>query len=65
MELWNEYENGITPEAKFVKDLDKLEMLLQADHYEKRTIPLKLNRCFLSHRVFCVLCFVFYVLCFV
>ncbi|XP_024402120.1 5'-deoxynucleotidase hdd1 [Physcomitrium patens] len=34
-ELWQEYENNSTPEAKFVKDLDKLEMILQAVEYEK------------------------------
>ena len=33
--LWQEYENGETMEAKFVKDLDKFEMILQAFEYEK------------------------------
>jgi len=33
-ELWLEYESNSTPEAKFVKDLDKLEMILQAVEYE-------------------------------
>nr|XP_024358795.1 HD domain-containing protein C4G3.17-like [Physcomitrium patens]PNR31431.1 hypothetical protein PHYPA_025552 [Physcomitrium patens] len=33
-ELWQEYENNSTPEAKLVKDLDKLEMILQAAEYE-------------------------------
>ncbi|KAG1732377.1 HD domain-containing protein [Suillus lakei] len=32
--LWNEYEEGKTDEAKFVKDLDRLEMALQAREYE-------------------------------
>ncbi|KAG1776578.1 HD domain-containing protein [Suillus placidus] len=32
--LWNEYEEGKTNEAKFVKDLDRLEMALQAREYE-------------------------------
>lgn len=32
--LWKEYEDGITPEAQIVKDLDKYEMLLQAYEYE-------------------------------
>ncbi|KAG2063792.1 hypothetical protein BDR04DRAFT_1037069 [Suillus decipiens] len=32
--LWNEYEEGETSEAKFVKDLDRLEMALQAREYE-------------------------------
>ncbi|CAI5715909.1 unnamed protein product [Peronospora effusa] len=39
--LWNEYEAGSTEEAKIVKDLDKFEMILQADDYEKaQNIPL-------------------------
>ncbi|XP_058770969.1 uncharacterized protein LOC131644457 [Vicia villosa] len=29
-ELWMEYEANSSPEAKFVRDLDKVEMLLQA-----------------------------------
>ncbi|KAN0088791.1 HD domain containing protein [Tylopilus felleus] len=33
--LWQEYEERVTPEAKFVKDLDRLEMALQAREYEK------------------------------
>lgn len=35
MGLWQEYEAGLTSTAKFVKDLDKGEMLLQADTYER------------------------------
>lgn len=34
-DLWEEYEAGVTPEAKFVKDLDKLELLCQMVEYEK------------------------------
>lgn len=33
-DLWMEYENNSTPEAKVVKDLDKVEMILQALEYE-------------------------------
>lgn len=33
--IWKEYEDGITPEAKFVKEIDKLEMALQDSMYEK------------------------------
>eukprot|EP00275_Glaucocystis_incrassata_P001562 EC123335.1.p1 GENE.EC123335.1~~EC123335.1.p1 ORF type:complete len:192 (+),score=31.90 EC123335.1:74-649(+) len=33
--LWTEYEDGTTPEAKFVKDVDKFEMILQASEYEQ------------------------------
>uniref|UniRef100_A0A182MZH1 5'-deoxynucleotidase HDDC2 n=1 Tax=Anopheles dirus TaxID=7168 RepID=A0A182MZH1_9DIPT len=36
MALFNEYEEGQTPEAKFVKDLDRLDMVMQAYEYEKR-----------------------------
>ena len=32
--LWHEYEDQETPEAKFVKDMDLLEMILQAAKYE-------------------------------
>lgn len=35
MKLWEEYEKMETPEAKFVYELDKLEMLIQAYEYEK------------------------------
>jgi len=34
--LWEEYEDQITAEAQFVKDLDRFEMACQADEYEKR-----------------------------
>jgi putative hydrolase of HD superfamily len=33
--LWKEYEEGTTNEAKLVKDMDKLEMTLQALEYEQ------------------------------
>ncbi|KAI9917156.1 hypothetical protein PsorP6_012362 [Peronosclerospora sorghi] len=33
--LWQEYEAGVTEEAKIVKDFDKFEMILQADEYER------------------------------
>lgn len=36
MELFYEYEGGKTAEAKFVKDLDRLDMIMQAFEYEKR-----------------------------
>ena len=35
LELWKEYEQGASNEAKLVKDMDKLEMILQALEYEK------------------------------
>ncbi len=34
--LWQEYEAAETPEAQFVKSLDKLETLLQAFEYEQQ-----------------------------
>jgi 5'-deoxynucleotidase YfbR-like HD superfamily hydrolase len=33
--LWYEYEARETPEAKLVKDLDRLELIVQAVEYEK------------------------------
>ncbi|KAJ8499087.1 hypothetical protein OPV22_009639 [Ensete ventricosum] len=33
-ELWMEYEDNSSPEAKLVKDFDKVEMILQALEYE-------------------------------
>jgi 5'-deoxynucleotidase YfbR-like HD superfamily hydrolase len=35
-DLWKEFEKRETPEAKLVKDLDKLEMCMQAEEYAKR-----------------------------
>ena len=34
LNLFKEYEAGVTEEAKLLKDLDKLEMILQAQEYE-------------------------------
>ena len=34
VDLFEEYEQGQTPEAKFVKQLDKLDMALQAEIYQ-------------------------------
>lgn len=36
--LWHEYEEQKTKEARFVKDLDRLEMALQACEYEKGVV---------------------------
>ncbi len=33
--LWQEFEDGKTPESIFVKQIDKLEMVLQASLYER------------------------------
>lgn len=35
MALWQEYEDGISAEARFVKDLDRFEMASQALEYER------------------------------
>ncbi|KAJ6258459.1 hypothetical protein Dda_6500 [Drechslerella dactyloides] len=35
MDLWTEYETGQTPEAVFVKDVDRYELILQTIEYEK------------------------------
>ncbi len=32
--LWNEFENASSPEGEFVRDIDKLDMLLQSLVYE-------------------------------
>jgi putative hydrolase of HD superfamily len=49
MELWEEYERGETIESRYVKDIDKFEMILQADEYE-RDQDLKLDQFFDSTR---------------
>eukprot|EP00759_Apiculatamorpha_spiralis_P025149 PhF_6_TR28226/c0_g1_i2/m.41758/K07023/K07023; putative hydrolases of HD superfamily len=42
-QLWEEYEAGATPEAQFVKQADKLEMVLQARAYQREQPELNLN----------------------
>jgi putative hydrolase of HD superfamily len=34
-ELWLEYEEGKSPHSKLAKQLDKFEMIVQADEYEQ------------------------------
>mmetsp|Transcript_10448 Transcript_10448/g.31936 ORF Transcript_10448/g.31936 Transcript_10448/m.31936 type:complete len:191 (+) Transcript_10448:124-696(+) len=34
-ELWQEYDDGITPDAQTMKQIDKFEMVVQAYEYEK------------------------------
>jgi putative hydrolase of HD superfamily len=36
LDLWREYAAAETPEARFVKELDRLETVLQASEYEAR-----------------------------
>jgi putative hydrolase of HD superfamily len=35
LQLWLDYETGSSAEAQVAKQLDKLEMIVQADEYEK------------------------------
>ena len=44
--LWHEYEAQATPEAKLLKDLDKLEMVAQAAEYEAAQPGLDLQQFF-------------------
>lgn len=37
--IWQEYEDGISPESMFVHDVDKMELLLQMVEYEKIKEP--------------------------
>jgi putative hydrolase of HD superfamily len=37
LELYQEYEEGLTPEARFLKLCDKLDMALQSYEYQNRT----------------------------
>lgn len=46
--LWAEYEAGESAEARFVKDLDKLEMCIQALAYERQRPDLDLSDFFRS-----------------
>ena len=41
--LWDEYKENSSIEAKFVHELDKLEMALQAKIYEKESDPEKIK----------------------
>jgi len=36
LQIWDEYEAGITPEARFVRQIDRLEMGLQARFYAEQ-----------------------------
>lgn len=48
--LWIEYESQQTNEARILKQLDKLEMTLQALEYEKETDPHNLDEFFENSR---------------
>jgi len=47
-QLFQEYENGTTPEGRLVKDLDKFDMVLQAYEYERTENRRFLNEFFVS-----------------
>lgn len=38
IDLWEEYEQGKSPEARFVRQIDQLEMVLQASVYEHQEL---------------------------
>jgi len=38
IDLWEEYERGASPEAQFVRQIDRLEMALQASVYEHQEL---------------------------
>lgn len=40
-EIWQEYEDGKTPESQFVHDIDKLELVLQMLEYERANKGIK------------------------
>ena len=42
-DIWNDYKDNLSSEAKFVHELDKLEMALQAKIYEKESDPEKIK----------------------
>ena len=46
--LWNEYETQSSAEARLVKDIDKLEMVIQAFEYEQTHPSLDLEDFFSS-----------------
>ena len=51
LEIWNEYQENISPESKIVHQIDKLEMVLQARLYQKEGCPEeKLHQFFESAR---------------
>lgn len=39
MDIWQEYEDSVTLESKFVHDVDKIELILQMMEYERSEQP--------------------------
>ena|SRR3990167_2507565 len=56
MNLFNEYNSQATAEAKFVKDLDRLEMIIQAAEYEDGLIQILKSLLYISHMVLTFQC---------
>ncbi|XP_076238816.1 5'-deoxynucleotidase HDDC2 [Calliopsis andreniformis] len=49
LNMFREYEKQETPEARYVKDLDRLDLLMQAYEYEKRdNVPGELEEFFVA-----------------
>jgi len=48
LRIWNEYNNNITVNAKFVHNMDKLEMALQAKEYEFEGYPKEVLQSFIK-----------------
>lgn len=49
LQMFREYERQESPEAQYVKDLDRLDLIMQAYEYEKRdNIPGQLQEFFTS-----------------
>ena len=48
LNIWNEYNDNITVNAKFVHNIDKLEMALQAKEYEFEGYPKELLQPFIK-----------------
>ena len=48
LSIWNEYNDNITVNAKFVHNMDKLEMALQAKEYESEGYPKELLQPFIN-----------------
>lgn len=48
LNIWNEYNDNITVNAKFVHNMDKLEMALQAKEYEFEGYPKELLQPFIE-----------------
>lgn len=48
LNIWNEYNDNVTVNAKFVHNMDKLEMVLQAKEYEFEGYPKELLQPFIK-----------------